>query len=87
MGVELAHLGRGLNCEKDGKMTIYQTLPVPARIRQLKAELFSTETVWCFERAHLVTASYRETEGQHPALRRARALAKVFDEMSAPFRP
>ncbi len=68
-------------------MVIYETLPVPVRILRLREALFATETQWCFERARLVTVSYRETEGQHPALRRARALAKVFDEMPIVIRP
>jgi formate C-acetyltransferase len=68
-------------------MSSYATLPIPKRITQLKDTLFATKTEWCFERAHLVTASYRETEGQHPALRRARALCKVFDEMPIFIRP
>jgi formate C-acetyltransferase len=68
-------------------MPSYTTLPVPSRIRRLRDELFATETAWCFDRARLVTESYRETEGQHPALRRARALYKVFDEMEIFIRP
>jgi pyruvate formate-lyase/glycerol dehydratase family glycyl radical enzyme len=65
----------------------YETLPVPSRIRQLKDELFSTKTEFCFERARIVTRSYQETEGQHPALRRAKALYAVFDEMPLLIRP
>ncbi|MCJ7550100.1 MAG: hypothetical protein MUQ30_10500, partial [Anaerolineae bacterium] len=68
-------------------MVIYETLPVPLRIRRLREALFATETQWCFERARLVTGSYTETVGQHSALRRARARAKVFDEMPILIRP
>ena len=68
-------------------MPRYPTLAVPDRIRRLKDELFATSTQWCFERARLVTRSYRETEGQHPALRRAHALALVFDEAPILIRP
>jgi pyruvate formate-lyase/glycerol dehydratase family glycyl radical enzyme len=59
----------------------YTTLPVPERIQRLKDELFATESEWCFERARLVTESYKATVGQPPALRRARALYHVFDQM------
>ena len=59
----------------------YETLPVPPRIRWLKDELFATKTEFCFERARIVTRSYQETEGQHPALRRAKAVRAVFEEM------
>lgn len=55
--------------------------PVPQRIARLKAELFATADSTCFERAKIVTRSYQETEGQHPALRRAKALYRVFAEM------
>ncbi len=68
-------------------MPTYVTRPVPERIRHLKDELFATETVWCFERARLVTESYKQTVGQHPALRRARALDRVFDELPIFIRP
>ena len=41
----------------------------------------------CFKRARIVTQSYRETEGQHTALRRAKALYAVFDQMPIFIRP
>lgn len=56
-------------------------LEMPERITRLKDELLSAQTEFCFERARIVTESYRRTEGCHPAIRRARAIAKVFDEM------
>jgi pyruvate formate-lyase/glycerol dehydratase family glycyl radical enzyme len=59
----------------------YDTLPVSPRIRRLKDELFATQTAFCFERARIVTRSYQETEGQHPALRRGQAVCAVFEEM------
>jgi pyruvate formate-lyase/glycerol dehydratase family glycyl radical enzyme len=62
-------------------------LPVPERIDRLKAELFSTPDSVCFARGQIVTDVYRETEGEHPALRRAKALAAVFDEMPLLIRP
>jgi pyruvate formate-lyase/glycerol dehydratase family glycyl radical enzyme len=65
----------------------YSTLPVPDRIQRLKDDLFATESEWCFERARLVTESYKATVGQPPALRRARALYHVFDRMPIFIRP
>jgi pyruvate formate-lyase/glycerol dehydratase family glycyl radical enzyme len=62
-------------------MSGYVTLPVPERIHQLKEELFSTSNSLCFQRARIVTESYRENEGEHSALRRARALYDVFAKM------
>ena len=62
-------------------MPEYTTLPVPERITHLKEELFSSSNHVCFERARIVTESYRETEGEHSALRRARALRDVFTTM------
>ena len=41
----------------------------------------------CFERPRIVTRSYQETEGQYPALRRAKALRAVFEQMPIMIRP
>ncbi len=41
-------------------------LPVPERIKRLKETLFATENSICFERARIVTRSYRQTEGEPP---------------------
>ena len=68
-------------------MSGYVTLPVPERIQRLKEELYSARTAFCFERARIVSRSYRETEGQHTALRRAKALYAVFAEMPIFIRP
>lgn len=62
-------------------MPVYQASSVSGRIKRLKEELFSTDHSVCFERAKIVTESYKKTEGQHSALRRARALHDVFTEM------
>lgn len=59
----------------------YDTLPVPERITRLRRTLFGAPPTTTFDRARLVTESYRATEGQHPALRRARALDAVFDRI------
>ena len=68
-------------------MPDYVTLPVPKRIQDLRDELFDTETRFCFERARIVTRSYQQTEGEHPPLRRAKALRDVFRHMSILIRP
>ena len=68
-------------------MPNYVTLPVHRRIQDLRDELFDTETRFCFERARIVTRSYRQTEGEPPALRRAKALRDVFRHMSILIRP
>jgi formate C-acetyltransferase len=68
-------------------MSAYTTLPVPQRIQRLKDDLFSATTQFCFERARIVTRSYRQTEGQPPALRRAKAVRDVFAHMPIFIRP
>ena len=62
-------------------MSIYRTMPVPERIKQLRAELFAAPGGICFHRARIVTESYRRTEGEHSALRRAKALRAVFADV------
>ncbi|MBD3181315.1 hypothetical protein GF312_03420 [Candidatus Poribacteria bacterium] len=56
-------------------------IPVTERVNRLKAELFETKNSVCFERAKIITESYKKTEGQHSALRRAKALYDVFAQM------
>ena len=60
---------------------------VPERIAALRDELFATPDRVCHERARIATASYRETEGEHWAIRRAKALRAVFAEMPIFIRP
>ena len=62
-------------------------LPVPPRIERLKSELLAVETEVCFERARIVTEAFQETEGCHPAIRRATATARVFAELPIFIRP
>ncbi|MHB1357770.1 MAG: glycyl radical protein [Anaerolineae bacterium] len=62
-------------------MLPYPTLPVPERITRLRTELFATANSLCYERALIVTRSYQQTEGEHWALRRAKALYAVLTEM------
>ncbi len=66
---------------------ITAALAVPSRIGRLKDELLATRAQFCFERARLVTESYRETEGEHIAIRRAKSVAHVFERMPIFIRP
>jgi pyruvate formate-lyase/glycerol dehydratase family glycyl radical enzyme len=52
------------------------------RVRALREELLSTDEILCYERAGLVTESYRNTEGKPLILRRAKALAHVLKNMT-----
>jgi len=62
-------------------MSNYQIPAVPQRIERLRKDLFATPDQFCFARAEIVTRSYRQTEGEPWALRRAKALQAVFREM------
>ena len=55
--------------------------PVPAKVRRLLDELLATENTTCFERARILTRSYRETEGQPQVVRRAKALHAGFSAL------
>jgi pyruvate formate-lyase/glycerol dehydratase family glycyl radical enzyme len=55
---------------------------ISSRANILKDRLLSVTPEICFERAELITASYKETEGMPVIMRRAKALAKILDEMS-----
>ena len=50
---------------------IWQTTQPTARITQVKARLLATERVIDLERARYGTESYRQTEGEPTAIRRA----------------
>lgn len=52
------------------------------RVKALRDELLSTDEVMCYERARLVTESYRSTEGEPQILRRAKALRHVLENMT-----
>ena len=65
--------------EKQGSFRQYRE--VGDRIRKLRKTLMSAPTKICFERAAIVTRSYRESEGDHPAIRRAKAIRDVFEGM------
>jgi formate C-acetyltransferase len=52
------------------------------RTAKLNDELLAVKPEICAERARLVTRSYKETEGEPMVIRRAKAIAKVFREMT-----
>ncbi len=52
-----------------------------------KDRLLSSEYWLCMERAKLYTDSYRETEGEHPSIRSAKALKRTFDNMTIEIYP
>lgn len=56
--------------------------PCTDRVRRLREQYFTFRPAVCTERAAIYTQSYRETEGLHPAPRRARAFARVCAEKS-----
>ncbi len=68
-------------------MRMSQCLHVSERIRELRRALFAAPESVCFERAKILTRSYRQTEGEHTAVRRAKALRAVFAEMPIFIRP
>jgi len=52
-----------------------------------KERLLRAEHWLCMERARFYTEAHRETEGQHPSLRAARALERVFEKMTVRIEP
>ena len=56
--------------------------PCTDRVRRLREQYFTIRPAVCTERAAIYTQSYRETEGLHPSLRRAKAFARVCAEKS-----
>ncbi|TFG19883.1 MAG: hypothetical protein EU533_06450, partial [Promethearchaeota archaeon] len=52
-----------------------------------KDRLLSSEPWLCMERAKFYTDSYRETEGEHPSIRAAKALEKTLANMSIQIYP
>lgn len=52
-----------------------------------KERLLHAEHWLCMERARFYTEAHRETEGQHPSLRAARALERVFEKMTVRIEP
>ena len=52
-----------------------------------KSRLLNAEHWLCMERARFYTEAHRETQGQHPSLRAARALQRVFEKMTVRVEP
>ncbi|MHA1147700.1 MAG: glycyl radical protein [Promethearchaeota archaeon] len=52
-----------------------------------KDRLLNSEHWICLERAKFYTDSYKETEGQHPSLRTAKALKNTFENMTVTVYP
>ena len=52
------------------------------RVQRLKREFLNYPKSICSERARLITQSYRETEGEHPYIRRAKALKHILANIS-----
>ena len=57
-------------------------LPMTDRIGRMRSAVVEAKPILCSERAVLVTKAYRETEGDPPVLRRAKALAEVLEHMT-----
>jgi formate C-acetyltransferase len=55
--------------------------PSTPRTRRLREALLGQKQTICADRSVLVTASYQQTEGMHPAIRQALAFDKVLSEM------
>ncbi|MGD9117852.1 MAG: pyruvate formate lyase family protein [Dehalococcoidia bacterium] len=52
------------------------------RIEKLKGALDGKESVLCVEKGRLLTESYKQTDGEPPVLRRAKAFANVLNNVS-----
>ncbi|WP_066649301.1 glycyl radical protein [Christensenella timonensis] len=53
-----------------------------ARCQRLRHQVVNAKSYICMERARLITQSYKETEGLHPLMRRAKAFEKILAGMS-----
>jgi pyruvate formate-lyase/glycerol dehydratase family glycyl radical enzyme len=62
-------------------MKDYPVRVIPQRIEKLKKELMDAGTSVCYERASIATRSYKESEGEHQAIRRAKALRDIFNQI------
>src|SRR5450756_1699945 len=56
------------------------------RIQRLKQQYFEARPTVCGERAWLMLESYKQTDGEHPAKRRAKAFANVLLNMTIALR-
>jgi pyruvate formate-lyase/glycerol dehydratase family glycyl radical enzyme len=69
------------------RFTSFTTEKLIPRIAALKDDLFTCESQTCFERAKIVTESYKNSEGSPEIIRRARAIRDVFDHLPIFIRP
>lgn len=51
------------------------------KVKKRRGEFFTADRHICVERSHLLTESWKETEGQHLYIRRAKLFAKICDEI------
>ncbi len=59
-----------------------KVIEVSERVRKLREECIGSEPAICPERAVIITEAYKEDEDKQINIKRARAIAKVLDEMS-----
>jgi len=52
------------------------------RVSKLKEKVLHVTPEVCLERGYWMTESYKETEGEPPVIRRAKALKKILEEMT-----
>jgi len=55
---------------------------VNRRVSKLREKMIHATPQVCIERAYILTESYKETEGEPPVIRRAKALEKILKEMT-----
>lgn len=63
------------------------SLSISSRANSLKDRLLSFTPEICYERAELITESYKETEGLPIILRRAKALENILEKMTISIQP
>ena len=63
------------------------SLSISSRANSLKDRLLSYTPEICYERAELITESYKETEGLPIILRRAKALVNILEKMTISIQP
>jgi hypothetical protein len=52
-----------------------------SRVQRLKQQYLDAQSAVCADRAWFMMESFKGTEGEHPAIRRAKALRNVFERM------
>src|SRR5512143_2384737 len=67
--------------EKQVLQTIDGINVMTERLKGIRQRYFDSGVHICAERAHLATQSWKETEGEHIYIRRARLFSKICDEI------